>query len=266
MARALRVREAQHAKQSTTHRLFKMYRRPVTLSPPLCELIDGMLALEPRERTTVPDIARHPWLAPFMTQLGGEVAGHGGASGAGAKGGVVIGGGGVGGGSGGADSGGGPSSASGDGTASGSGNDGDGVRSGGGGGGDAGGDRSGSGDGGGGGGSGEGGGGVPFGADFVQGLGQALKSGGEALKSGGEALKAMFDWSHGHALPMGLLSDGNADAPAVRTASLVSDCDDEDMHFRSCDVDEAEAEAGGDLVPLPLPLQRQPCVRPTMQA
>eukprot|EP00966_Prymnesium_polylepis_P098083 2271408-Prymnesium_polylepis.1 len=68
---------------------------------------------------------------------------------------------------------------------------------------------------------------------------------------------------------MGLLSDGSAHAhaPAVRgsTSSLVSDCDDGDMNYRSCDVDEAEAEAGGDLVPLPLPLRRQPCVIPTMQ-
>mmetsp|Transcript_53566 Transcript_53566/g.158564 ORF Transcript_53566/g.158564 Transcript_53566/m.158564 type:complete len:446 (+) Transcript_53566:13-1350(+) len=60
------VAKAQQAGESTTLTVFRQYSKPCVLSHSLCELLDGMLAIDPAKRLTVSEVAAHAWLKDFM--------------------------------------------------------------------------------------------------------------------------------------------------------------------------------------------------------
>lgn len=74
-AQDMRFRGAQRAQQlglSTVGAIFQMYGRPNHLSPPLSQLLDGMLTIDPAQRLTLDAIAAAPagsWLSTARERL-----------------------------------------------------------------------------------------------------------------------------------------------------------------------------------------------------
>ena len=55
--------EQQKKGRSTTKSVYAWYKRSCThLSAPVVALLDGMLAIDPKERLTMPAVLSHPWL------------------------------------------------------------------------------------------------------------------------------------------------------------------------------------------------------------
>ena len=58
-----KVARTQLAGRSTTRKIFEFYRRPCPLSDACVELLDGMLALDPRKRSSLKEVLAAEWMA-----------------------------------------------------------------------------------------------------------------------------------------------------------------------------------------------------------